>query len=349
MASADRQARRIPKHMQSIAKLQGVGHEELVAQLRAIAEPTRLRLMALLWASELTVSDLISILDQSQPRISRHLKLMANAGVLHRAQEGTRAFYRVSRGRAVAHVLAAAFENIDPDDPVFASDRKKLEAIRENRVRAAEAYFAANAASWDEIRALHLAEDEVERALLDIIGSASVDRFLDVGTGTGRMLAVLANHYDRALGIDSSAEMLAVARAKLDEAGVGNVEVRQGNLFELEQINAGGQQFDLAVMHMVLHFLENPGDALKAASAVLEPGGRLIIVDFAPHDFEFLRTAHNHVRSGFSKPDMQQMASEADMEVAQVRDLPPSGGVDQGLTVTIWALERIRNQGNPWI
>lgn len=333
--------------------MKSIGHEELVAQLRAVAEPTRLRLVALLWASELTVSDLISILDQSQPRISRHLKLMFEAGVLERSQEGTRAFFRVPRDEAVSDVLSAAFSKIDKSDPVFAEDQRKLLAIRENRARTAEAYFASNAERWDELRALHLSEDKVEAAMLEMAGEGPFSAFLDIGTGTGRMLRVFADRYERALGVDRSAEMLAIARAKLEEDGVENAELRQGNIFDMAKSNAPQGavlrgEYDLAVIHMVLHFLDQPVEALKAAGKSLAPGGKLLVVDFAPHDFEFLRAAHNHVRSGFSHAEISQLASEAGLQVVEARDLASGDGADEGLTVTIWTMERPKSGNNPW-
>ena len=314
-----------------------IGHEDLVAILRAIAEPTRLRLVNLLARSELTVTDLISILNQSQPRISRHLKLMADSGVLSRNREGTRAFYRLAQSPQTVKLLQDILNDIDAEDPVFARDWRKLEDIREARARSAEAYFSANAERWDEIRTLHLAEEDVEQNILKQLGDTRFTTMLDLGTGTGRMLEVFSDRYNHGVGIDTSADMLAVARAKLEENGIGHAEVRLGDLFDLSEYRGN---CDLVMIHMVLHFLEEPGLAVEEAARCLTDDGRLLIVDFAPHDFEFLRAAHSHVRNGFSREDMEGFSASAGLKIASVTDLTTDDVVEPALTVSVWELRR---------
>ncbi|MEM1365666.1 MAG: metalloregulator ArsR/SmtB family transcription factor [Pseudomonadota bacterium] len=332
------------------------GHEDLVEALRAVAEPTRLRIANMLRQAELTVSDLVTILDQSQPRVSRHLKLMSEAGIVSRSREGTRAFYRLTPEARVGVLVEAVFADTDADDAVFATDGESLARIRKNRVLGAERYFAANAERWDEIRSLHLPETAVEQALLELVGETAAGgeaTLLDIGTGTGRMLQVLAPVFARATGLDSSAEMLAIARARLEEDGIEAVQLRQGDLFQAAEL---GPRFDLVVLHMVLHFLEEPGRAIAAAAATMLPEGRLFVVDFEPHDHEFLRAEHNHARAGFGQGEMAQWAQAAGLDIVDYRSLKPVDGPANGLTdgagaglvVGIWVFGPQRG-GNPWL
>jgi DNA-binding transcriptional ArsR family regulator len=194
--------------------------EELLAGLRAVGEGTRLRLLFVLSHGEFNVSELTQILGQSQPRVSRHLKLMAEAGLLERHKEGSWVLFRltdVDPGGSLARTIAALL----PDaDPTLQRDRSRLEGVLEARRRQASAYFDANAADWDRIRSLHVAEAEVERAMKALIGDGGRDFHLDLGTGTGRLLELFAPLARASTGIDQSREMLAIARAKLDAEGL---------------------------------------------------------------------------------------------------------------------------------
>lgn len=310
--------------------------ESFVELLRAAAEPTRLRLLVLLAAADLTVSELTTILGQSQPRISRHLKLLAEAGLIARYQEGSWAFFRASDDPVALPVMRALVGWVDPQDPVLSRDAERLEEVRTRRAARAADYFARNAEEWDRIRSLHVSDAEVEAALAEALGRRRFDTLLDVGTGTGRMLEVLAPRCVKAVGIDSSREMLAVARAKLDEAKVTNALVRLGSVYHLP-VERGG--FDLVLIHQVLHYLDDPARAVREAAAALSPGGRLVIIDFAPHELEFLRSEYAHLRLGFSDPSLTSYVEAAGLEVRSLVHLKSKAGETGELTVTMLVAE----------
>lgn len=305
--------------------------DELLSALKAAAEPTRLRLLALCAHGELTVSDLTQILGQSQPRVSRHLKMLSDAGLLERSREGTWAYFRLAeRGRAV-ELARTLVDAIPADDPTVALDLHRLEAIKRARADAAAAYFRDNAQRWDEIRSLHVPEREVEAALAALVPE-TVGDLLDIGTGTGRMLALFGPRAQRALGIDQSREMLAVARANLDAAGLRHVQLRHGDMYHLAL--APGS-FDLVILHQVLHFAEHPAEAIAEAARVLRPGGRLLLADFARHDLEALGAQHAHRRLGF---DLDEVAGWC--EAAGLAAAPPVVLAGDPLTVCIWPADR---------
>jgi ubiquinone/menaquinone biosynthesis C-methylase UbiE/DNA-binding transcriptional ArsR family regulator len=306
--------------------------EELLAALRAVAEPSRLRLLVLCSRGELTVSELAQILGQSQPRVSRHLKLLCEAGLLDRFREGSWVFYRLSGGGAAAalsrHLVAAC----DESDETIALDLQRLAAIKRQRAEAAAAYFRDNAAHWHQIRSLYVDEREVEAALIEIVAAAAARDLLDIGTGTGRMIEILAPHVGNALGIDQSREMLAVARVNLERAGLAHGMVRLGDMYQLPLADAS---FDAIVIHQVLHYADRPAEAIAEAARVLRPDGILVVVDFAPHDLEFLRDEHAHRRLGFADSDVAAWCRAAGLQSAPPRRLP-----GDPLTVVIWTAHR---------
>ena len=302
--------------------------DQLLQGLRAAAEPTRLRILALCAHGELSVSDLTQILGQSQPRVSRHLKLLCDAGLLDRFREGTYAYFRLSARGACADLGRTLVDLVPAADATLALDLERLDGIKQSRAEQASRYFAENAAQWDEIRALHIADSEVERAIVDLLPTGPIEDLLDLGTGTGRMLAVLADRAERCVGIDYSREMLAVARANLEAAGKRNWQVRHGDLYQLP---FPGASFDVAVVHQVLHYLEDPAEALAEAARVLRPGGRLLVADFAPHEVAGLREEHAHRWLGFSDEQIGDWLSECGFECPDPVHLP-----GQPLTVTIW-------------
>ncbi len=304
--------------------------EEAVVALRSIGEPTRLRILALLALSEATVKDLTEILAQSQPRVSRHLKLLTEARLVERLPEGAWAYYRLADGGCGRAMVEAVLAQLIAGDPTIESDRRRLAAIKEAHAAIAQRYFAENAASWDRLRTLHVAEGAVETAIRELAGNRPIHSFLDVGTGTGRMLTLFADLYSRGVGIDMSHDMLSVARANLAAAHVDHAHVRQGDVTAL----AAGASFDMVVIHQVLHYLDDPARALKEAAGTLVPGGRLLIVDFAPHAHEFLRSDHAHRRLGFSHEQMRGWIEAAGLELTLVRDLPPDE--PDGLTVSLF-------------
>ncbi len=305
---------------------------DLLAALRAVGEPTRLRLLVLCSRGELTVSELAQILGQSQPRVSRHLKLLCEAGLLDRFREGSWVFYRVSSaGTASAlagHLVAACNESELP----VALDLQRLAAIKRQRAARAAAYFSENAPHWDRIRSLYIDEREVETALMEIVAATAPRDLLDIGTGTGRMIEVLAPRVGQALGIDQSREMLAVARVNLERAGTSNGMVRLGDMYQLPLPDAS---FDAVVIHQVLHYADRPAVAIAEAARVLRPGGVLVVVDFAPHVLEFLRDEHAHRRLGFADGEVAEWCRDAGLIPAAPRHL-----AGDPLTVAIWAARR---------
>ncbi|SEQ41507.1 ArsR family transcriptional regulator [Faunimonas pinastri] len=311
--------------------------EELVLQLKAAGDETRLRLLALLDQGERTVKELTDILGQSQPRVSRHLKILADAGLVDRNPEGSWVYYRLADelpGRAsgretVRAILACA----DAADTNLKRDRERLAVLKRQNQASAERYFEEHAAEWDRIRSLHVPEREVEAAVLATAGDGPFRSMLDIGTGTGRMLELFAGRTERALGVDLSHAMLAVARANLERAGVGQARVRIGDGNNLPVVR---ESFDLVLIHQVLHFLDDPAGAIAEAAQALEPGGRLIVVDFAPHGLEFLREKQAHRRLGIGHGLMEQWLANAGLALGSVEDLAPSGDAE-ALTVTIWS------------
>ncbi|HEY8163362.1 MAG TPA: metalloregulator ArsR/SmtB family transcription factor [Methylocystis sp.] len=307
--------------------------EPALAALNAAAEETRLRLLALLSQSELTVSEIVTILGQSQPRVSRHLKLLVEAGLVERRREGAWAFFRLSpsnQAGAIARDIAAW---LDPKDPVLVEDQARLAEVRLARAENAARYFAAHAAEWDDIRSLHVPEARVEEAMCDAVGGAPVRTLLDLGAGAGRMLELFAPLAERAIGLDLSPAMLAVARGRMEETGLRNVQLRQGDIYALP---IERNSVDLAIMHQVLHYLDDPARALREAARVLAPGGRLLVVDFAPHQEEALRDKHAHRRLGFSESEIVGLLDQAGLETILHRALAPGAGESAKLTVSLW-------------
>lgn len=312
--------------------------DSLVHILKAAGEPTRLRLLALLLAGELSVKDLTEILGQSQPRISRHLKLLVDAGLIVRHAEGAWAYFGVAPDGVGADWARQVVAQLDASDTDAAADLLRLEALREHQQLDAAAYFAQVASSWDLLRSLHVPEEAVEAAILAHVAQTKVDLLLDLGTGTGRMLELLSARYHRGVGVDSSKEMLAVARAKLAAAHIGHAAIRHGDIAQLEEHE---QTADLIILHQVLHYFDDPGQMLQAATVALKPGGTVIVVDFAPHDLEFLRIEHAHRRLGLSTAQMDNWARATGLSVTAFRDFP-SEDAAKGLTVCLWTLKDSR-------
>jgi ubiquinone/menaquinone biosynthesis C-methylase UbiE len=301
---------------------------------RSLADLTRLRIVALLRAMELSVGELAQVLGQSQPRVSRHVKILIDAGLAERRKEGSWVFLSLGEAARVGPLfgLLDAWEAIDGKDPWAVADSARLAAVRSDRAAAAERYFASHAQDWDELRSLHIAESEVEAAIRRALSPRPLGRLVDIGTGTGRMIELFAPHAESALGIDRSPEMLRLARVKLSEAGLGTTELRQGDMYSLP---LPANSADTVIIHQVLHYAQQPAAAVAEAARLLAPGGRLVIVDFAPHEREELRARDAHARLGFADEVVVGYLGAAGLDGRVVEHL--EGGE---LTVTIWAGER---------
>ena len=310
-----------------------LGFDALNSALKAAGEETRLRILALVAEAELTVSDLTDILRQSQPRISRHLRLLAEAGLVERFREGTWAFFRLAEHGNGATVARALVEQLDPADQTIARDRARLASVRAARATAAQAYFRDHAAEWDRIRKLHVADGAVEDAIRAALGDKPFRSLLDLGTGTGRMLELFGPEIERGLGLDLSLDMLLLARDRLERAGLKNCSVRQGDIYDLSLAN---DSFDVVILHQVLHFLDDGARAIHEAARVLRPGGRLLVVDFAPHEQEFLREQFAHRRLGFARETVSQWMTSSGLEPVLHKSLASEPGTDGKIAVSLW-------------
>ena len=307
---------------------------QVVEMLRAAGEPTRFRILALLAREELAVAELTRVLDQSQPRVSRHLKLLIAAGLVERFPDGAWVFYRLATHGAPRAFIDEILALTDGGDVGIARDAACLEAVRGERSKAAADYFAQNAAHWDELRSLYVSEADVEAAILAAVGPGPFRRVIDLGTGAGRMLSLLGPAAQSALGLDLSQQMLNIARRATSDAGLDHCELRHGDIFATQ---LPGACADLVVVHQVLHYLADPAAAVAEAARLVAPGGRLLIVDFAPHGLEFLREAHQHRRLGLSDAEMDRWLAAAGLCPVEPISLPPVG--EKGLTVKIWTAQ----------
>jgi len=310
--------------------------DTLLGQLKAASEATRLRLLVLLTHGELTVSDLTLILGQSQPRISRHLKLLCDAGVIERFPEGAWVYYRLIDTGPGAVLIRNLLSNLDRCDPQLSHDYSRLQQVRQSHADAANSYFDANAREWDDVRARHVSEGAVEKAMLAQFADMKFKNHLDVGTGTGRMIELFQDRVTRSVGIDANPRMLSVARNKLAAAGAP-VQVRQADVYNLTfQNGVLAPDYDLVTIHQVLHYLDDPARALSEVARVTARGGRWIIVDFAPHTLEFMREEYAHRRLGFSNEQMLGWIENVGMQPLETLSLDPETVSGEKLTVTIW-------------
>lgn len=310
-----------------------VASTTLVDILRAAGEPTRLRLLLLLAQTEFNVKDLTQILGQSQPRLSRHLKLLADAGLIERFQEGSAVYYRLSEKSPNARLFAPLLDALDTCDTQFARDLARAEALRQEKTRAAQTYFESHANEWDRIRSFHAPEDAVEDAMLAAMGPGPFDQLIDLGTGTGRILELFAARAQNATGYDLNREMLAHARARLDAGGVTNAQVRLGDMIALGVADGAA---DVVVIHQVLHFLEDPAAAIDEAARLLKPSGRLLVVDFATHDIEDLREVYAHRRLGFDRESIEGWMRRNGLRCSHFQEIHPPTDKIGKLTVSLW-------------
>ena len=310
--------------------------DTLLAGLRAAGEHTRLRILILCSRGELSVSELVQILGQSQPRVSRHLKLMVEAGLLDRLPEGAQVYFRVSDLNATSSLAHALIALIPETDNLLVRDMSRLDQVRDSRAKKAQDYFQQVAQSWNSIRAMHVPEQQLDDRLLDVIGDQLIGDLLDIGTGTGRVLDILSDRISRGIGIDLSSGMLAVARSNIEQAGLTHIHVRKGDMYQLPMEDSCT---DLAILNLVLHYSDNPIEVIREAGRVLRTNGRLVIVDFAAHTEEYLRSEYKHFRLGFSDDEIlscfEAAGLTADEDTQQL--------VGDPLTVKIWHAKKQSN------
>lgn len=302
--------------------------------LKALAEPTRLRLLALLRHGDLSVKDLTSLLGQSQPRLSRHLKLLSDAGWITRFPEGAWVYYRMHEDAPLRLVWEAVHRLFGIDNPILLDDAERLTRLKQDQQEKAQAFFQAHAASWDALRADLVPEGEIEARILDLLGRQRVQNFLDIGTGTGRLLVLLEKLYLQGVGIDPSHAMLQVARATLAEHAVDHAQVRHGDGLAL---GLPRDSQDIVALHQVMHFFDDPRSLLAEARRVMAPSARLLVVDFAPHKVEALRLEHQHRRLGFEGGEVLRWLEALDLDVdAPIRLGNAAGSSGKSLPVHIW-------------
>lgn len=317
---------------------QRVASATLVDILRAAGEPTRLRLLLLLGRGDFNVKDLTQILGQSQPRLSRHLKLLTDAGLIERFQEGSSVFYRYSDQRQNANLLKPLLNALNKNDRVVSRDLTRAETMRQERTAAAQAYFESHAAIWDEIRTYHAPEVAVEETMISAIGPGDFDLLVDLGTGTGRILELFSDRAKSLIGFDVNREMLSHARARLVGGGVDNAQLRLGDIYDLPMEDNSA---DAVILHQVLHFLEDPAKAVAEAARILKPSGRLLIVDFAPHKIEAMRDDYAHRRLGLERDVVQNWLRKSGLRFGQYEEVSPPKDSDGKLTVSLWLAAKV--------
>jgi ArsR family transcriptional regulator len=301
---------------------------KLAALFQALADPTRLRILALLRVMELSVGELAQLLGQSQPRVSRHVRILSDSGLIGRRKEGSWVYLQLTEAERTEALFELSLGLDAEAERLFTGDAARLETIRHDRAEAARRYFEAHAATWESVRALHVADAEIERAIATLLADRPIGALLDIGTGTGRMLELFAPRADSAIGIDRSSEMLRLARVKLEEAGISGASLRQGDMYALPLADRSA---DSIILHQVLHYAQQPGAAIAESARVLAPGGQLLVIDFAQHDRSELKEKDAHLRLGFADDAMRGWFSAAGLELDRIERL---GGGE--LTVILW-------------
>jgi ArsR family transcriptional regulator len=287
--------------------------------LSALSDPVRCRMLRLLDDHELTVSELCAILQLPQSTVSRHLRILSDGGWASSRRDGTSRYYSLVRGDAgLAQVWQLTRAELEVRRAVeLSQDARRVAAVMARRRETSVQFFAGASDEWDRLRAEMFGRDFGPMALLGWLPSEWVVG--DLGCGTGALLPLLAPHVSRVIGVDASDEMLAAARVRASD--LANVELRKGSL---ESLPIDDRSLDAAALMLVLHHVPSPAAAMAEAARVLEPGGRLLIVDMAPHEREEYRHEMGHVWLGFSDEQMRRLLEQAGFTGIQVLALPAS-------------------------
>ena len=265
---------------------------------KSLSDVTRIRLLNILLHHELSVNEIVGLMEMGQSRISRHLKILTDSGLLACRRDGVWAFYStVSEGEGLAFIEAVAY--LFDDDPLFSRDLAQAARILEERKQTTKRFFNAIAPEWDLLKLEILGDLDLNGAISETMGRCEV--VADLGCGTGDLLLRLKESADSAIGVDSSARMLDEARKRFTEEA-GAVELRLG---ELEHLPLSDGEADCAVLSMALHHIDEPASAVAEVARVLRPGGRLIIAEFDKHGNEAMRKTYGDRWLGFSRPEME--------------------------------------------
>ncbi len=315
--------------------------DNVIQAMKAVGEETRLRILNLLIHSELNVQDIAAILGQSQPRISRHLKLLDESGLIERIREGNWVYCKLNHDSNLIKLIDFVNTNDFDKDVKIRLDSLRLDELKNKRQIASVDYFNRIARDWDQISKLHINSDQIEKNIIDILKDRNhYKKIIDFGTGTGRMLEILNNYYKEAVGIDNNHHMISMARSRIDSLELKKCQIRYS---DITNTSFNGNSADLVVIHQVLHYFDNPYDVIKEASRLLKVNGELFIVDFSSHSIELLRSKYSHRRLGFSSDQMNELLKNNNIKVIEFRELKrESESTDENLTVTLWLGKKIK-------
>ena len=287
--------------------------------LKTLGHPERLRILALLSRGELTVSELVQILNLSQPRVTQYIKSLETAGIIERLKEGSWVFSRIRRGNeAISALVATTLATLPAHDPILTADLRRLEDVRAERSVAAEAFFANVANDTGTLGDEYIPKANIESMLRKMAGKGPFEYMVDLGTGTGRMLEVFADRVTRGSGIDNNVHMLKVARHKLAKNNYNHIRVRQG---DLNSTPLESELADLVTLHQVLHYLDDPQSAIIEAARLLTRNGIILIADFETHDQDEFRYEYAHRRLGFDDNDIEDWLAGAGLSLTRVETI----------------------------
>lgn len=297
--------------------------------LKALADPCRLRLVAVLLRAEFTVQELTQILDMGQSRISRHLKILSEAGVLSVKRQGTWSYYRVGEDSAFFCAIRPAFERELEQLPQRREDLAAVALALEARRRRSLEFFDQHARTWDVLSRTLLPVPQYQERLLSLV--PTVDTLLEIGVGTGALLPDLSRRAAKVIGVDHSPAMLDEARRRLDHAGNSAAELRLGEMTHLPLADGGA---GCVVANMVLHHAADPQAVLAEITRVLKPGGILVLADLARHEREWAREQLADQWLGFEEEELRGWLQGAGLGSIVIERVAAENGQEDVLLVT---------------